>query len=241
VNADKTESAMVLAAGLGTRMREQTHTKPKPLVEVGGKSLIDRVLDRVVEAGVTRAVVNVHHFADLLLAHLASRGRPRIEISDERGQLLNTGGGVVRALPLLGNNPFLLANSDSIWIEGATPNLVRLVAAYRADEMDAMLLLAPVAGAIGYAGAGDYSMNSEGRLTHRAEREIAPFVYAGAAILHPRLFENAPSDAFSLTQSFAKAEESDRLFGLRLDGMWMHVGTPEAILAAEDAIRRSSE
>jgi MurNAc alpha-1-phosphate uridylyltransferase len=240
VSGQNIDTAMVLAAGLGTRMREQTQARPKPLVEVGGKTLIDRVLDRLAEAGVTRVVVNVHHFADLLLAHLSKRGRPRIEISDERAELLNTGGGVVRALPLLGGKPFLLVNSDSIWIEGATPNLVRLAAAYR-TEMDAMLLLAPVAGAIGYAGAGDFSMNSEGLLARRAEREVAPFVYAGAAVLHPRLFEHAPQGAFSLTRSFAAAESNGRLHGLRLDGTWMHVGTPEAIREAEDAIRRASE
>ena len=241
MSIEKIDTGMVLAAGLGTRMREQTVARPKPLVEVGGKTLIDRVLDRMIEAGVSHAVVNVHHFADLLLAHLSARGRPRIEISDERGALLNTGGGVVRALPLLGEKPFLLVNSDSIWIEGATPNLVRLTTAYRTDEMDAMLLLAPVAGAIGYSGAGDFAMDSEGRLTRRAEREVAPFVYAGAAVLHPRLFADAPPGAFSLTQSFTKAEASGSLYGLRLDGVWMHVGTPEAIVAAEDAIRRASE
>lgn len=235
------DTAMVLAAGRGTRMREQTQAKPKPLVEVGGKTLIDRVLDRLAEAGVTRAVVNVHHFADLLLAHLAKRGRPRIEISDERAELLNTGGGVVRALPMLNGKPFLLVNSDSIWIEGASPNLVRLVAAFDSERMDVLLLLAPVARAIGYSGAGDFSMNSEGKLTRRAEREIAPFVYAGAAILHPRLFADAPPGAFSLTQSFDAAEARQRLYGLRLDGTWMHVGTPEAIRQAEDAIRATSE
>jgi MurNAc alpha-1-phosphate uridylyltransferase len=241
VSAAKIDTAMVLAAGLGTRMRDQTQAKPKPLVEVGGKTLIDRVLDRLAEAGVTRAVVNVHHFADLLLAHLGQRGRPRIEISDERAQLLNTGGGIVRALPMLDGKPFLLANSDSIWIEGASPNLARLVAGYRERDMDAMLLLAPVAGAVGYSGAGDYAMSAEGRLTRRAEREIAPFVYAGAAVLHPRLFANAPAGAFSLTKSFDAAEQRGRLYGLRLDGTWMHVGTPEAIRSAEDAIRRASE
>jgi N-acetyl-alpha-D-muramate 1-phosphate uridylyltransferase len=241
VSEPNIDTAMVLAAGRGTRMREQTQAKPKPLVEVGGKTLIDRVLDRLAEAGVTRAVVNVHHFADLLLAHLAKRGRPRIEISDERAELLNTGGGVVRALPMLNGKPFLLVNSDSIWIEGASPNLVRLVAAFESERMDVLLLLAPVAGAIGYSGAGDFSMSSEGKLARRAEREIAPFVYAGAAILHPRLFADAPPGAFSLTQSFAAAEASQRLYGLRLDGTWMHVGTPEAIRQAEDAIRATSE
>lgn len=241
MSATKIDTAMVLAAGLGTRMRDQTHAKPKPLVEVGGKTLVDRVLDRLVEAGVTRAVVNLHHFADLLAAHLEKRGRPRIEFSDERDRLLDTGGGVVRALPLLGTKPFLLANSDSIWIEGATPNIVRLAASYREHDMDAMLLLAPVAGAVGYSGAGDYAMSAEGRLKRRAEREIAPFVYAGAAVLHPRLFAHAPEGAFSLTDSFATAEAQGRLYGLRLDGTWMHVGTPEAIRSAEDAIRRASE
>jgi MurNAc alpha-1-phosphate uridylyltransferase len=241
VSERKIDSAMVLAAGLGTRMRDQTQAKPKPLVEVGGKTLIDRVLDRVAEAGVTRAVVNVHHFADLLLAHLGQRGRPRIEISDERAQLLNTGGGIVRALPMLNGKPFLLVNSDSIWIEGASPNLVRLAAAFEPERMDAMLLLAPVAGAIGYSGAGDYAMDSGGRLARRAERAIVPFVYAGAAVLHPRLFTNAPAGAFSVTRSFDAAEQSGRLYGLRLDGTWMHVGTPEAIRQAEDAIRRASE
>jgi MurNAc alpha-1-phosphate uridylyltransferase len=241
VSEIKIDSAMVLAAGLGTRMREQTQAKPKPLVEVGGKALIDRVLDRLAEAGVERAVVNVHHFADRLLAHLNGRRAPKIEISDERAQLLNTGGGIVRALPRLNGKPFLLVNSDSIWMEGTPPNLVRLVAAFEAERMDAMLLLAPVAGAIGYGGAGDYAMSSEGRLARRAEREVAPFVYAGAAVLHPRLFANAPPGAFSLTKSFDAAEASGRLYGLRLDGVWMHVGTPEAIRQAEDAIRRASE
>jgi MurNAc alpha-1-phosphate uridylyltransferase len=147
----------------------------------------------------------------------------------------------VRALPLLGEKPFFLVNSDTIWIEGTAPNLSRLAEAYDEARMDALLLLAPAAGAVGYAGPGDFSMSSEGLLAKRGERQVAPFVYAGAAILHPRLFEGAPQGAFSLLRSFEKAEDAGRLFGLRLDGMWMHVGTPDAIPAAEDAIRRSSE
>jgi MurNAc alpha-1-phosphate uridylyltransferase len=235
------DTAMVLAAGFGKRMLPLTKSIPKPMVKVDGVTLIDRVLDRLVLAGVTRAVVNVHYCGDVLIEHLKNRIAPDIEISDERDTLLDTGGGIVRALPKLGKNPFLLVNSDSIWIEGASSNLSRLAEAYDAATMDALLLLAPAAGAVGYAGPGDFLMNPEGALTKRAEQEIAPFVYVGAAVLHPRLFEGAPAGAFSLLRSFEKAEAAERLFGLRLDGTWMHVGTPEAIREAEDAIRRSRE
>ena len=233
--------AMVLAAGFGKRMLPLTKSVPKPMVKVDGMTLIDRVLDRLAHAGVTRAVVNVHYCGEVLIEHLKERRAPEIEISDERDMLLDTGGGIVRALPMLGTKPFFLVNSDSIWIEGASPNLSRLSAAYNEARMDALLLLAPVAGAVGYSGPGDFTMNSEGALQKRNEREIAPFVYAGASVLHPRLFENAPQGAFSLLRSFEQAEARGRLFGLRLDGTWMHVGTPEAIRDAEDAIRRSSE
>ncbi len=235
------ETAMVLAAGLGKRMLPLTKSIPKPMVKVDGATLIDRVLDRLTHAGAKRAVVNVHYCGGVLIEHLKDRKTPKIEISDERDALLDTGGGIVRALPKLGTRPFFLVNSDSIWIEGAAPNLSRLAAAYDEAHMDAILLLAPVAGAVGYSGTGDFTMNSEGALQKRNEREVAPFVYAGAAILHPRLFENAPPGAFSLLRSFEQAEANGRLFGLRLDGTWMHVGTPEAISEAEDAIRRSSE
>lgn len=235
------ETAMVLAAGFGKRMLPLTKNIPKPMVKVDGVTLIDRVLDRLAAAGAKRAVVNVHYCGEVLIEHLKGRTSPKIEISDERDALLDTGGGVVRALPLLGGKPFFLVNSDTIWIEGTAPNLSRLAAAYDETQMDALLLLAPAAGAVGYAGPGDFAMNPEGRLTRRGEREIAPFVYAGAAVLHPRLFQGAPQGAFSLLRSFEQAEEAGRLFGLRLDGMWMHVGTPDAIYSAEDAIRRSSE
>ena len=232
---------MVLAAGFGKRMLPLTQNIPTPMVKVDGITLIDRVLDRLTAAGAHRAVVNVHYCGDVLIAHLKDRKSPKIEISDEQDALLDTGGGVVRALPMLGKKPFFLVNSDTIWIEGATPNLSRLASAYDEARMDALLLLAPSAGAVGYAGAGDFAMDSEGALTKRGEREIAPFVYAGAGILHPRLFESAPQGAFSLLRSFEKAEKAGRLSGLRLDGTWMHVGTPDAISSAEDAIRRSSE
>ncbi|MFG1300547.1 nucleotidyltransferase family protein [Xanthobacter sp. V3C-3] len=233
---------MVLSAGLGTRMRPLTDTRPKPLVEVEGRALIDHVLDRVAEAGIPRAVVNLHHHADLLEAHLKARaGAPEIILSDERGALLETGGGVRKALPLIGAGPFLAINSDTIWIEGMRPNLSRLMERFDPAAMDALLLLAPAALSIGYDGTGDFQMDTLGRLTRRAERQVAPFVYAGAAILKPELFAGTPEGAFSLNRIFDRAAADERLFGLRLDGVWMHVGTPDAIALAEEAIQRSSD
>ena len=237
---DAPKRAMVLAAGLGTRMHPVTDRMPKPLVAVAGKPLIDHVLDRLAEAGVERAVVNVHHFAEQIEKHLASRTKPKIVISDERDLLLGTGGGVVKALSHLGNAPFFHINSDTIWIDSVKPNLARLAAAFDAVAMDALLLLAPSTGSIGYAGRGDYAMAADGRLRRRAEREVAPFVFAGAAILSPALFVGAPTGEFRLTQLFDRAAAAGRLHGLRLEGLWMHVGTPEAITEAEQAIVRAS-
>ena len=233
------DRAMVLAAGLGTRMRPVTDTLPKPLVRVAGRALIDHVLDRLADAGVTTAVVNVHHMADAIENHLKERTRPRIEISDERGELLDTGGGVVKALKALGDAPFFHVNSDTIWIEGVTPNLGRLAAMFDPAEMDAVVLLAATATSIGYEGRGDFSMGPDGRLKRRAEREVVPFVYAGAAVVSSALFAAAPKGAFSLNRLFDRAIEAGRLFGLRLEGTWMHVGTPAAIKAAEAAILES--
>ena len=228
---------MVLAAGLGTRMRPLTDTMPKPLVKVAGKPLIDHVLDRLASAGVEKAVVNVHHFAEQLIEHLGRRPRPQITISDERGLLLGTGGGVRKALPKLGKAPFFHINSDTIWIDGVRPNLARLAGAFDPAAMDALLLLSPTAGSIGYAGRGDFAMAQDGRLTRRGEQDVAPFVYAGAAILLPSLFVHAPNGEFPLTEMFERAAEKGRLYGLRLEGLWMHVGTPAAIEEAEAAIR----
>lgn len=234
--------AMVLAAGLGTRMRPLTDRIPKPLVPVYGRPLLDHVLDALAVAGIEEAVVNVHHLADLIEEHLAARkGPPAITISDERGVLLETGGGVRKALPLLAPGPFLTINSDTIWIEGTRPNLVRLMEGFDPERMDALLLLAPGASSIGYDGPGDFVMDANGRLTRRPERLVAPFVYAGAAVLSPDLFEATPDGPFSLNLVFDRAAERERLYGLRLDGVWMHVGTPEAIALAEEAIQLSSE
>lgn len=231
---------MVLAAGLGTRMRPLTDKIPKPLVPVAGKPLIDHVLDRLAEAGVARAVVNVHYMAEQIEQHLAYRTRPQIVISDERGLLLGTGGGVARALPELGHAPFFHINSDSIWVDGVQPNLARLAETFDPDTMDALLLLASTTGSIGYTGRGDFAMATDGRLRKRDEQEVAPFVYAGAAILSPALFTGAPTGEFSLTALFDRAAAAGRLHGLRLEGLWMHVGTPEAVAAAEAAIRTST-
>ena len=232
-------NAMVLAAGLGTRMRPLTDAVPKPLVQVAGKALIDYVLDRLAAAGVETAVINVHHLAEQVERHLAQRQRPKIVISDERGLLLGTGGGVVKALPLLGSEPFFLLNSDTIWIDGVAPNLQRLAEAFDPVGMDALLLLAPATGSIGYAGRGDFFIAGDGRLRARAEKEVAPFVYAGAAILAPALFAGAPAGEFPLTDLFARARQAGRLYGLRLEGLWTHVGSPDAIALAEKAIEAS--
>ncbi len=233
-------TAMVLAAGRGERMRPLTDRMPKPLVPVAGRALIDHVLDRLADAGIERAIVNVHYLADMIERHLKGRTAPRISISDERNALLDTGGGLVKALSAIGDEPFIAVNSDTIWIDGVEPNLERLAEAFDVASMDALLLLAPVSTSIGYTGRGDFTMSTDGRLTRRGEQDVAPFVYAGAAVLRPELFKDAPPGAFSLTVLFNRAAAASRLHGLRMEGVWMHVGTPEAIAQAEAAIAAST-
>jgi MurNAc alpha-1-phosphate uridylyltransferase len=233
-------TAMVLAAGLGKRMRPVTDTIPKPLVKIGGRTMLDRALDRLAEAGIETAVVNVHHLPELIEKHLEGRTTPRVVISDERGELLETGGGIAKALPLLGNAPFLVLNSDSLWIEGPQSNLVRMIRSWKPREMDILLLLAASATSFGYDGFGDFAMDANGRLRRRREREVTPFVYAGVAIIKPELFAGASAGAFSLNRLFDRAIEAGRLFGLRLDGQWLHVGTPASIKAAEARIAASA-
>ena len=234
--------AFVLAAGLGKRMRPITATVPKPLVEVAGKALLDHALDRAAEGGISRAVVNVHWLADLIESHLARRtGGPAITVSDERAELLETGGGVKKALAAFGGAPFVVLNSDSFWLEGPEPNLGRLVAGWDAAAMDILLLVAPTATSLGYEGAGDFLMEADGRLVRRGERGVAPFIYAGVAVLSPGLFDGTPDGAFSLNLLFDRAIERRRLYGLRLDGQWLHVGTPEAIAAAEARVAASAQ
>jgi MurNAc alpha-1-phosphate uridylyltransferase len=230
---------MVLAAGLGKRMRPITATTPKPLVEVAGKSLIDFTLDRLAEAGIEQVVVNVHYLADLLEAHLAKRASPRVAISDERERLLETGGGLKKALGLLGSEPFLTFNSDSIWIEGPQPNLRRFLAAWNPARMDILMLLAPTATSVGYEGPGDFAMDAEGRLRRRQEREITPFAYAGVAILKPELLAETPDGPFSANLLYDRAIAAGRLYGLRLDGQWLHVGDPRSLASAEECLAES--
>lgn len=235
----KPTKAMVLAAGLGVRMRPLTDHLPKPLVRVADRPLLDHVLDKLAEAGVDEAVVNVHYLPDQIIDHVTARARPRVIISDERHQVLGTGGGVVKALPVLGHAPFFHVNADTLWIDGVRPNLARLAEAFDPARMDILLLMAPTTSSIGYTGRGDYAMLPDGALRKRREHQVVPFVYAGAAILSPSQFANAPSGEFSLTKMFDGANEQERLFGLRLDGVWMHVGTPDSVQAAERAFLAS--
>ncbi|HEY0331995.1 MAG TPA: nucleotidyltransferase family protein [Rhodopseudomonas sp.] len=236
----KPDRAMILAAGLGLRMRPITDTIPKPLVSVAGKPLLDHVLDRLADAGVAEAVVNVHYLPDQIIDHVAGRKQPRVLISDERDAVRGTGGAVVKALPLLGAAPFYHLNADTMWIDGAQSNLARLAATFDPERMDILLLMAATANSIGYSGSGDYAMAPDGTLRKRKELEVVPFVYAGVAILSPQLFADAPQGEFPLTKIFDRVSEQGRLFGLRLDGVWMHVGTPDAIPVAERAYLASS-
>ena len=218
--------AMVFAAGLGARMRPLSLTLPKPLIEVAGRALIDHCLDRFDENGVTRAVVNVHWLPEQVEAHLAARRAPEIVISDERELLLDQGGGIKKALPKIGREPFFLCNTDAFWIEGPRSNLERLADAFDPDAMDAILLVAASAGAIGVDWPGDFTMTRDGRLEAREPRHVAPFVYTGVGIIKPQLFEGVAEDVFRLAPFFFRAAERGRLFGVRLDGLWLHVGRP---------------
>ena len=237
---DVPKKAMVLAAGLGTRMRPITSTIPKPMVKVAGKPLIDHGLDRLAAAGIETAVVNVHYLADLLEDHVTRRQSPDIVISDERDALLDTGGGIRKALPNFQGEPFVLLNSDSFWIEGVRPNLNILSKSWDSERMDILLMVAATVRSVGYSGLGDFTLSDDGRLTRRAERTVAPFVYAGAAVLHPRIFEKVGDGAFSLNRLFDEARERERLFGVRMEGMWFHVGTPAAIEITDLAVMESA-
>lgn len=229
--------AMVLAAGFGKRLRPLTDTTPKPLVRLRGHSLLDRILDRLEAAGVEEVVVNLHHLAEKIEAHLAKRPGPRVVYSREEEEILETGGGVAKALPLLGEGPFYVCNGDVCWLDGRVPALRRLAAAWDDSRMDALLLLEPMVDAVGYDGRdGDYFMDPGGRLERRGESQVAPFLFSGIQVLHPRLFKGAPEGGFSLNWLYDKAEAAGRLWGLRHDGEWFHVGTAEALQEVEDAL-----
>jgi N-acetyl-alpha-D-muramate 1-phosphate uridylyltransferase len=226
-------TAMVLAAGLGTRMRPLTNTRPKPLVQVAGKTLLDHTLDRLVDAGVESAVVNAHYLADQIEAHVARRANPRIAVSDERTALLETGGAIVKALPMLGETPFFVCNTDQVWTERNGSALAALAAAFDPRTMDVMMLLAPRDDCLGFHGGGDFFRDEAGRLTPRGEKTAAPWVYAGAYILHPRVLQGLVAAPFSAWKFWTPLFAAGRFHGLSLDGYWMHVGDPDARDAAE--------
>jgi N-acetyl-alpha-D-muramate 1-phosphate uridylyltransferase len=229
------KTAMVMAAGLGKRMRPLTATRPKPLVEVAGKALLDHVFDRLRSAGIERAVVNVHYLADALEAHLANRVKGiDVIVSDERGHLLETGGGIVKARDLIGDEPFLVVNSDNLWIDGPTDAIRILASRWDDATMDALLLLVPLARAHNHPGQGDFHIDAHGRIVSRRKPgRIAPFVYTGVQILSPRLIRDWPEGAFSTNLFWNRAIESGRAFGVVHQGLWFDIGHPGAIRATE--------
>lgn len=230
--------AMVLAAGLGKRMRPLTATRPKPLIEVAGRTLLDHALDRLEEAGVRRAVVNVHYLAGAVEAHLAKRRRgPATIISDERDALLETGGGVVRALPLIDCDPFLVVNSDTIWVNGPYDSLQLLAERFDPDRMDVCLMLVPCPAATCHTGPGDFRVAADGRLSWRKPGTVATHVYAGAHVTARRLFDDAPDGPFSLVELWKRAVEAGRAFGFVHPGLWFDVGTPPAIAITEARLK----
>lgn len=235
------DTAMVFAAGLGTRMRPLTDTMPKPLITVGGRTMLDQMLDRLGEAGVTRAVVNVHYRPDQIEARLAGRTEPAIVVSDERELLLDQGGGIVRALPHLGRDAFFICNTDAVWIARNGWDLGRLQADWDPERMDVLLLVAAVATSIGVDWPGDFFLGADRRLTKRPETTTAPFVYAGVGIIRTALFDGLPETPFRLAPFFFRAAEQGRLFGTVLDGTWLHVGTPAAVDAADAAFARAHD
>lgn len=234
-------TAMVLAAGLGKRMRPLTATRPKPLIEVAGRPLIDHALERLRAAGVAKAVVNVHYLADAVEAHLGRlAGGLEITISDERGHLLETGGGLVKALPLIDPDPFLVVNSDNLWIDGPVDSLRLLASGWDGRRMDALLLLVPLARAHCHFGRGDFYMSAAGALSRRKPRGVAPFVFTGVQIVSKRLFEgDLPEGPFSTNLLWDRAIEAGRCFGSVHQGLWFDIGRPENICMAEEILRET--
>jgi len=230
-------TAMIMAAGLGKRMRPLTATRPKPLIEVSGKALLDHVLERLRAAGVRKIVVNVHYLADALEAHLANRDHGLdVVISDERGLLLETGGGLVQAAPLIESDPFLALNSDNLWIDGPADTLRLLASQWDGDKMDALLLLVPQARALNHKGLGDFKLDRAGRLQRRQPSRVAPFVFTGIQMVSKRLLRDAPEGPFSTNILWDRAIEEGRCFGAVHHGLWFDVGTPHSIQLTEAAL-----
>ncbi len=237
IDAAIPRTAMVMAAGLGTRMRPLTETRPKPLIEVAGKPLIDHVFDRLRTAGVERIVVNVHYLADVLEAHLERQSEEfDVTVSDERTLLLETGGGLVQAAPMIRDDPFLVVNSDNFWVDGPSDTLRLLASHWREGEMDALLLLVPQARASNNPGAGDFHMDAAGRLRRRGLDRIAPFVYTGIQMVSKALLRDAPQGPFSTNVLWDRAIEEGRCFGAVHQGLWFDVGNPAAIRATEQVL-----
>ncbi|MDJ0977385.1 MAG: nucleotidyltransferase family protein [Erythrobacter sp.] len=237
MSALASDTAMVMAAGLGKRMRPLTVSQPKPLVRVAGKALVDHALDRLAEAGVSRAVVNVHYLADALEAHVLERDLPKVTISDEREQLLETGGGLIKAAPQLAD-PFFCLNADNIWLDGPRNCFAELSARWDPTAMDALLLVVPHTRANNFSGEGDFYVDPVGRLSRRKSGRIAPFIYTGIQLISHRLLREAPAGAFSTNILWNRAIEEGRLFGLTFTGQWFEVGTPQAIAPTEEALQR---
>lgn len=235
MSALASDTAMVMAAGLGKRMRPLTATQPKPLVRVAGKPLIDHALDRLAEAGVTKAVVNVHYLADALEAHVLERQKPAVTISDEREELLETGGGIIKAREHL-PDPFFCLNADNIWLEGPRDGFRDLSQRWDPEIMDSLLLVVPHARASNFAGKGDFHMDGNGRLRRRKSGHIAPYIYTGIQLISHRLLRDAPQGKFSTNVLWSRAMEEGRLFGLSFTGEWFEVGTPDAIAPTEAAL-----
>lgn len=240
VPAEVPHTAMIMAAGLGKRMRPLTATKPKPLIEVGGKALLDHVLEKLRAAGVKKVVVNVHYLADALEAHLKSREHGlEVVISNERDLLMETGGGLVKAAPLIDADPFLALNSDNLWVDGPADTLKLLASHWDGTKMDALLLLVPQARALGHKGMGDFHMDREGRLRRRARSHVAPFVFTGVQIVAKQLLRDAPAGPFSTNILWDRAIEEGRCFGAVHQGLWFDVGTPRSIPMTEAALENA--
>ena len=227
------DQAMILAAGLGTRMNELTADRPKAMVDVAGRPLIDHAIDRLKSAGIQRIVVNVHYCADVLERHLAKRSDVEICLSDERHALLDTGGGIKHALHFFEGRPFVTHNCDTIWAEKEMENLPALLTRFDREKMDALMLLALRDTSLGFDGSGDFFMDDAGRLRRRGDAAKAPFVWAGVQVIVPSLFEKTPESAFSTNIVWDRAIDANRLYGLELNGTWMHVGSPDAVADAE--------
>lgn len=236
--AQTPDTAMVLAAGLGKRMRPITDKMPKPLVRIAGKTLLDWGLDSLAAAGVGKAVVNVHYLGDQIVDHLAGRIHPQIVISDESAGLLDSAGGIVKALPHLGAAPFYVINADTFWIDAGQSNLERLALEWNAGRMDILIMLASLESATGHSGSTDFLLADDGRLS-RANRDPKGLIYAGAAIVHPRIFAGAPDGPLSLNRYFDEAIAAGRLFGMAMQGQWITVGTPDAVAPAEAAVAKA--